>query len=206
LFESDEALQPSSSSSTSSKGHAKSPVPQGNAISSDSAPVTVETYDEWGGISKEEDPVARRLRIAAEQEKDPDMKKSLRQEYLKYLNEQLMARLKNEEEVRRQVQRDDEYQADVQAEQQRRAQERQQAFYFCLAGTREPTFVGALARCNAEVARSMRAVTDYEWDWDEFYDQYGNLVWMCRGVQTAQFVELSRCSDKYQTDTRWPNK
>lgn len=46
---------------------------------------------------------------------------------------------------------------------------------------------------------------DYEWDWDQFYNQ-GSLVWACRGVQTGQFAEQSRCQHKYQVDYRWPGK
>lgn len=47
---------------------------------------------------------------------------------------------------------------------------------------------------------------DYSWDWDQFYNQYRQLVWACRGVQTGQFAESHRCIGKYQTDYRWPSK
>jgi hypothetical protein len=47
---------------------------------------------------------------------------------------------------------------------------------------------------------------DYEWDWDQFYNQYRTLVWACRGIQTGQFAEPYRCSGRYQTDSRWPDK
>jgi hypothetical protein len=164
----------------------------------------VEIYDEWG-IPTEDD-VARRLRIAAEQEKDPVLKKLLWQRYDDYQNQQKQARLQREQEAKQRAQWEARYQAAIQAEQQQRAKERQEAFYACLAGTREPTFVGAVARCNAEVTSAMRRVTDYEWDWDEFYDQSGDLVWTCRGVQTGQFAEFERCSGRYQTDSRWPGK
>jgi hypothetical protein len=164
----------------------------------------VEIYDEWG-IPTEDD-VARRFRIAAEQEKDPVLKKLLWQRYDDYQNQQKQARLQREQEAKQRAQWEARYQAAIQAEQQQRAKERQEAFYACLAGTREPTFVGAVARCNAEVTRAMRRVTDYEWDWDEFYDQSGDLVWTCRGVQTGQFAEFERCSGRYQTDSRWPGK
>lgn len=49
-------------------------------------------------------------------------------------------------------------------------------------------------------------VADFDWDWDQFYNQNGQLVWACRGVQTAQFAEPARCAFKPQTDLRWPAK
>ena len=47
---------------------------------------------------------------------------------------------------------------------------------------------------------------DREWDWDIFYNEYGQLVAYCRGVQTGQFAEAWRCNGKAQTDWRWPGK
>ena len=47
---------------------------------------------------------------------------------------------------------------------------------------------------------------DKDWDWDQFYDRYGSLVWMCRGVQTGQFADEEKCDGEYQTDRRWPRK
>lgn len=47
---------------------------------------------------------------------------------------------------------------------------------------------------------------DYAWDWDQFYNQYRQLVWACRGVRTGQFAEAHHCSGKWQTDSRWPSK
>jgi hypothetical protein len=47
---------------------------------------------------------------------------------------------------------------------------------------------------------------DIDWDWDEFYGPDGQLVWACRGIQTAQFAEQWRCAGKLQTDYRWPGK
>ena len=48
--------------------------------------------------------------------------------------------------------------------------------------------------------------TDYDWDWDGFYDQYGNLTWRCRGIQTGRFADNYKCAADIKTDTRWPNK
>lgn len=47
---------------------------------------------------------------------------------------------------------------------------------------------------------------DTEWDWDEFYNGYHQLVWACRGVQTGQFADEYHCAGKLQTDNRWPGK
>ncbi|WP_320249093.1 hypothetical protein [Mesorhizobium vachelliae] len=43
-------------------------------------------------------------------------------------------------------------------------------------------------------------------DWDEFYNQYGQLVWVCRDIATGQFVDYVNCYGKAQTDWRWPAK
>lgn len=48
--------------------------------------------------------------------------------------------------------------------------------------------------------------TDYSWEWDEFYNEYYQLIWRCRGVQTGQFAEDSRCQWKSKTDWKWPSK
>lgn len=47
---------------------------------------------------------------------------------------------------------------------------------------------------------------DYDWDWDEQYDGTNRLVWVCRGVQSGQYAEPSRCGFKMRTDIRWPGK
>ena len=49
-------------------------------------------------------------------------------------------------------------------------------------------------------------VRDYDWDWDAFYDQYYNLQWRCRGIQTGQFANDSNCAYDYKDDDRWPDK
>ena len=47
---------------------------------------------------------------------------------------------------------------------------------------------------------------DRDWDWDQFYHSTGSLVWACRGIQTGQFAEQTRCAGKPKNDYRWPNK
>ena len=47
---------------------------------------------------------------------------------------------------------------------------------------------------------------DRDWDWDAFYDQYGRLVWRCRGIQTGRFDENDKCLYDSKDDNRWPNK
>lgn len=51
---------------------------------------------------------------------------------------------------------------------------------------------------------STRSVTDYQWDWDQFYDETGALIWRCRGVQSGQFYHDVQCAGLAQLDTRWP--
>jgi hypothetical protein len=48
--------------------------------------------------------------------------------------------------------------------------------------------------------------TDYDWAWDEFYNKSYQLVWMCRGKQTGQFADNSKCLYKPQNDFTWPSK
>tara|TARA_Y200000002_G_C22105064_1_gene424336 strand:+ start:243 stop:506 length:264 start_codon:yes stop_codon:yes gene_type:complete len=44
--------------------------------------------------------------------------------------------------------------------------------------------------------------SDYDWDWDF---QPGNNQWVCRGVQSGQYAELSNCSNDLMLDDRWPS-
>lgn len=45
---------------------------------------------------------------------------------------------------------------------------------------------------------------DYDWAWDLQRGAYNNLVWVCRGRQTGQYADQSRCAYKYQGDNTWP--
>ena len=49
-------------------------------------------------------------------------------------------------------------------------------------------------------------ISDYDWDWDQFYNEYGVLVWRCRGVQSGRFAENTNCTYDSMTDYRWPGK
>jgi len=46
------------------------------------------------------------------------------------------------------------------------------------------------------------APSDSDWDWDY---QPKNGQWACRGIQTGQYAELSKCAGDYKDDDRWPN-
>ena len=46
--------------------------------------------------------------------------------------------------------------------------------------------------------------SDSDWDWDAFYDQYSNVQWRCRGIQTGQFSLNSNCALDSKDDNRWP--
>src|SRR5690606_21767936 len=49
-------------------------------------------------------------------------------------------------------------------------------------------------------------VSDYDYAWDQYYNQYGQLVWACRGKQTGQFSYLENCRYKPANDYTWPSK
>jgi len=46
---------------------------------------------------------------------------------------------------------------------------------------------------------------DRYWYWDRFSDQYGSPQWRCRGSQTGQFANNSKCSGQLKDDKRWPD-
>lgn len=43
-------------------------------------------------------------------------------------------------------------------------------------------------------------------DWDQFYNQYGQLTFRCREIDTGQFTEHYNCASKIKDDDRWPGK
>lgn len=45
---------------------------------------------------------------------------------------------------------------------------------------------------------------DYDWAWDLQRGSYGGTVWVCRGRQSGQYADQSRCVYKYQSDNTWP--
>ena len=45
-----------------------------------------------------------------------------------------------------------------------------------------------------------------QYDWDAFYDQYRNLVWRCREINSGRFAASSKCSGIRKDDDRWPGK
>jgi len=45
-----------------------------------------------------------------------------------------------------------------------------------------------------------------QYDWDAFYDQYRNLVWRCREINSGRFATSSKCSGIRKDDDRWPGK
>lgn len=79
-------------------------------------------------------------------------------------------------------------------------------------------FIGALLLVGAGVAAARSSgggggyyvpryqpnATDTSWDWDQFRDENGALVWACRGMQTGQFALTERCFGRLQVDMRWP--
>jgi len=64
----------------------------------------------------------------------------------------------------------------------------------------------AAAGGGAPAAPASSFGTDYDHDWDQFYNQYGQLTWRCRGVQTGQFANSYNCLGDAKVDSRWPGK
>ncbi|WP_313632520.1 hypothetical protein [Massilia timonae] len=67
--------------------------------------------------------------------------------------------------------------------------------------------IGALAYAAGQNTGSGYAPAtpaDYDWAWDLQRGGYNNLVWVCRGRQTGQYADQSRCAYKYQADNTWP--
>ncbi|NRP46014.1 hypothetical protein XMD543_000020 [Marinobacterium sp. xm-d-543] len=67
----------------------------------------------------------------------------------------------------------------------------------------------ALIAITAAVANSSGgggygSSTSYEWD--EFYDAYGNLTWRCRDTSNGQFAYDYNCAGSLKTDSTWPGK
>jgi hypothetical protein len=46
------------------------------------------------------------------------------------------------------------------------------------------------------------APSDSDWDWDY---QPSNRQWVCRGIQTGRYSQLSNCTYDVKDDNRWPN-
>lgn len=45
---------------------------------------------------------------------------------------------------------------------------------------------------------------DTEWAWDEYRDDRGRRAWGCRGVQTGQFSDATKCRLAAKVDAQWP--
>jgi hypothetical protein len=49
-------------------------------------------------------------------------------------------------------------------------------------------------------------VEDHVWAWDEYEDPNSfEKTWVCRGRQTGEFAEHSKCNSAVQDDNTWPN-
>jgi hypothetical protein len=67
-------------------------------------------------------------------------------------------------------------------------------------------YVGVGVGTTIDTSPDPAPVSDYDWEWDQFYDTANKLVWTCRGVQTGQMGDPSRCAAKQMTDWKWPDK
>lgn len=65
--------------------------------------------------------------------------------------------------------------------------------------------VDVIADADPEVLDAFaNSFETYTYDWDGFYDQYGNWTYRCRTIQTGRFAENYNCSGKFKDDDRWP--
>ena len=74
----------------------------------------------------------------------------------------------------------------------------------CLAGGSRNCKDSWLGPKTIEEAIDNIPFKDRTFWWDRFRDQYGNYQWRCRGGQTKQFAENSKCSGVSKDDDRWP--
>lgn len=66
------------------------------------------------------------------------------------------------------------------------------------------TVAAVIYASRTRPAFQIGAPYDSSWDWDQFADKDGNLVWACRGVQTGKFADQYRCTGAPLSDWRWP--
>ena len=74
-----------------------------------------------------------------------------------------------------------------------------------IAGAVLVTTAVAVAAHNSGGAGGGSPSSDFQWDWDMFY-QGGKQVARCRGVQTGQFAEDWHCNGKAVNDNHWPGQ
>lgn len=72
-----------------------------------------------------------------------------------------------------------------------------------------PGIIGSFVIVGAAIAGTAPRggggpVVDFDWAWDQFRDEYGNLTWRCRGMHTGRFAEDWRCAYKVMVDATWP--
>ncbi|MDC1401333.1 hypothetical protein N8349_02715, partial [Gammaproteobacteria bacterium] len=66
--------------------------------------------------------------------------------------------------------------------------------------------VDVIADADPEVLDAMaNSFNSYSYDWDGFYDQYGDWTYRCRTIETGRFAENYNCSGEYKDDDRWPS-
>ena len=76
----------------------------------------------------------------------------------------------------------------------------------CIAGGASRAYCTQGAFKPETIAEAIEAIPlkDRTHWWDKFDDQYGNEQWRCRGGQTKQFADNSKCSGLTKDDERWP--
>ena len=69
------------------------------------------------------------------------------------------------------------------------------------AGLVAAALVTAAAVAAANSGGGGAYASDYDWDWDYLP---GSGQWRCRGIQTGQFADNSKCAYDIRDDDRWP--
>lgn len=72
------------------------------------------------------------------------------------------------------------------------------------AGLASVLAVGASVKSRSAPTPLALSVEDTDWAWDEYRDERGRRAWVCRGVQTGQFADTSRCRLAAKVDAQWP--
>ena len=86
---------------------------------------------------------------------------------------------------------------------------RNEACTSCLSIVALVGLIGAAAYVASEAVEGSSPYDYVDYHWDQFYNQYGLLIWRCRtdgGPNSGQFALDSKCALKAKIDTRWPDK
>jgi len=64
--------------------------------------------------------------------------------------------------------------------------------------------IGAAAANNGYGGGYYPSTSSYGVAWDQFYNEYYQLIWRCRDRSSGRFVDNYYCSGKPMSDSTWP--